>query len=176
MNHISKIVLKFLSILSIIGQIIFSLGCLAIITAAITVFFVKGEAISELYKYILEPNNINKFELFTSCLVAIFITISITLILHFLKRIVDNIYQGKYFVKSNLSSIKAVLIYSIAFTLGNVLSMLLFSNKSGNNISTVFANSWSQILAYVVFVAIIYTLYLIFKYGVALQDDSNNVI
>ena len=43
-------------------------------------------------------------------------------------------------------------------------------------VSNIFANSWSQIGIYVIFIAILYTIYLVFKYGVELHNDANTVI
>lgn len=43
-------------------------------------------------------------------------------------------------------------------------------------VSNIFANSWSQIGIYVIFIAILYTIYFVFKYGVELQNDANTVI
>lgn len=176
MNYISKVTLKFLSILTIIFQVIFSLAGLAIIFASIMMLFVTGESKHELYTYILGPNHITKAVLLFSCLVALLIIVSLFLILHSLRQILNNIYQKKYFIESNLTNIKRTLIYSSIFIIGNILSMFTFSNLHNKNISNIFANSWGQILIYIVFLAIIYTIYLIFKYGVDLQKDSDNVI
>lgn len=62
------------------------------------------------------------------------------------------------------------------FILGNIVSMLFFSYSNGRNLSAIFSNSWGQIVSYLILLAIIYMLYLVFKYGYELQHDSDTVI
>ncbi|HLQ87479.1 MAG TPA: hypothetical protein VK109_03085, partial [Enterococcus sp.] len=102
MQYISKAFLKLLSLLIVVVQLFLLLGSIAVVIASGAMFFVNGEAKYELYKYVLGPNNITIPMLLFSCLVALIIVISLILILHSLRKIINNIYSEDYFVESNL--------------------------------------------------------------------------
>lgn len=176
MKNLNSLVLKGLSILTIIAQTLFTLGVISVVFAAIMMFIVSGNDKSEFYRYVLEPGNLTKGSLVLGCINAVIIFICLIITMSSLRKIVNNINQGNFFVQSNLTNIKIMLISIIIFTAANIISMLIFANGTGRSISNIFANSWSQIGVYVIFLAILYTVYLVFKYGVDLQKDSNTVI
>lgn len=176
MKNLNSLVLKGLSILTIIAQTLFTLGVISVVFAAIMMFIVSRNDKSEFYRYVLEPGNLTKGSLVLGCINAVIIFICLIITMSSLRKIVNNINQGNFFVQSNLTNIKIMLISIIIFTTANIISMLIFANGTGRSISNIFANSWSQIGVYVIFLAILYTVYLVFKYGVDLQKDSNTVI
>lgn len=176
MKNLNSLVLKGLSILTIIAQTLFTLGVISVVFAAIMMFIVSGNDKSEFYRYVLEPGNLTKGSLVLGCINAVIIFICLIITMSSLRKIVNNINQRNFFVQSNLTNIKIMLISIIIFTAANIISMFIFANGTGRSISNIFANSWSQIGVYVIFLAILYTVYLVFKYGVDLQKDSNTVI
>ena len=176
MKYVTKIVLKSLSILTMIAQVVFGLAGIAVILAMGLMFFVQGEAKADMYKYVLQPENLTKFTLFISCLVALVIFACLIITMRSLHKVLNNIDKKDYFVEANLINIKIMTISMLTFTGANIISILMFANGHGKSVSSAFANSWSQIAIYAIFVAILYTIYLIFKYGVELQNDSNTVI
>ncbi|PMD69815.1 DUF2975 domain-containing protein [Companilactobacillus nuruki] len=176
MKSLNSLVLKGLSILTIIAQTLFTLGGISVVFAAIMMFIVSGNDKSEFYRYVLEPGNLTKGSLVLGCINAVIIFICLIITMSSLRKIVNNINQRNFFVQSNLTNIKIMLISIIIFTAANIISMFIFANGTGRSISNIFANSWSQIGVYVIFLAILYTVYLVFKYGVDLQKDSNTVI
>src|SRR5699024_11614932 len=115
MQYISKAFLKLLSLLIVVVQLFLLLGSIAVVIASGAMFFVNGEAKHELYKYVLGPNNITIPMLLFSCLVALIIVISLILILHSLRKIINNIYSEDYFVESNLINVRKILIYALVF-------------------------------------------------------------
>lgn len=176
MKSLNSLVLKGLSILTIIAQTLFTLGGISVVFAAIMMFIVSGNDKSDFYRYVLEPGNLTKGSLVLGCINAVIIFICLIITMSSLRKIVNNINQRNFFVQSNLTNIKIMLISIIIFTAANIISMFIFANGTGRSISNIFANSWSQIGVYVIFLAILYTVYLVFKYGVDLQKDSNTVI
>jgi len=176
MKFLTNLILKMLSILTVIGQIIFSLGGIAVIFASIMMFVISGDDKSDFSKYVLEAGNLTKGTLLAGCANAAVIFVCLVIIMRSLRNVVNNIERNNFFVETNLTNIKIMLISFVVFTVANVVSMFIFANRNGRMISGVFSNSWSQIGIYVIFMAILYTIYLVFKYGVELQKDSNTVI
>lgn len=70
---------------------------------------------------------------------------------------------------NNMKSITNLILKLLSVL--TIVAQVIFSL-----VSNIFANSWSQIGIYVIFIAILYTIYLVFKYGVELQNDANTVI
>jgi len=139
-------------------------------------FVVSGNEKSDFYKYILIPGKLTKSTLVLGCMNALIIFISLIITMRSLRRVINNIKQNDFFVVSNLTNIRTMFISVFVITIANIISMFIFSNGNGRSISGVFVNSWSQIGMYFIFMAILYTIYLVFKYGVKLQEDSNTVI
>lgn len=176
MKNITNLILKVLSLLTIIAQVIFSLGGIGVIFATIMMFVISGDDKNDFYKYVLEPGNLTRGNLVLGCLNALIIFICLIITMRSLRKVVNNINSQNFFVQSNLVNIKIMLASVSVFTAANIISMFIFGNSHGQAISNVFANSWSQIGIYVIFIAILYTIYIVFKYGVKLQDDANTVI
>lgn len=176
MKGITNLILKLLSILTIVAQVIFSLGGIGVVFAAIMMFIVSGNNKSDFYKYVLEPGNLTRGNLLLGCLNALIIFICLIITMTSLRKVINNINAQKFFVQANLTNVKIMLGSVSIFTVANIISMYIFANNHGRAISDIFANSWSQIGIYVIFIAILYTIYLVFKYGVELQDDVNTVI
>lgn len=176
MEKLSNLILKVLSILTVVAQIFCGIAGASVIFANVAVLFVSGEAATELKKYVLQPSNLSKGMLELSGLNALLILVSIIFALHALRKIINNIAQSDFFVESNVNNMKLMMGSVVIFILGNVLSMMFFSFGNGRNLSSIFSNSWGQIGSYLILLAIIYMLYLVFKYGFELQHDSDTVI
>lgn len=176
MKYLTKFVLKAVSILTIVAEVIFSLGTLGVIFSTIMMFIISGSDKEDFNKYILSSGNLTKGTLLLAGINAIVIFASLIITMHSLRRVVDNISNKQFFVASNLLNIKKMLISVSIVTLCNIFSMFFFASAHVSSLSGVFSNSWSQIGIYIIFVAILYTIYLVFKYGFELQEDSNTVI
>lgn len=176
MKTITNLILRSVSFLTIVAQIIFSLGGIAVIFATISMFLISGNDKSDFYKYVLKPENLTKGSLLLGGLNAIIIFSCLIVTMIFLRKVVNNINNNDFFVQANLTNIKIMLIAVSVLILANIVSMFIFANGNGRSISNVFANSWSQVGICVIFMAILYTIYIVFKYGVKLQEDSNTVI
>lgn len=176
MKKLSDLILKVLSILTVVAQVFCWIAMAGLIFANIMVFFVSGEAKTELNKYVLEPSHLSQGMLQLSGINALIILVSIVFALRALKKIIDNIALRDFFVKENVDKMKWILGSVSVFILGNIVSMLFFSYSNARNLSAIFSNSWGQIVSYLILLAIIYMLYLVFKYGYELQHDSDTVI
>ncbi|HIY93052.1 DUF2975 domain-containing protein [Companilactobacillus sp. HBUAS56275] len=176
MKKLSSLILKVLSILTVIAQVFCGIAAVSVIFANVAVFFVSGEAATELKKYVLQPTNLSKGMLELSGLNALLILVSIMFALYALRKIINNIAQNDFFVEANVVNMKLMMGSVGIFILGNVFSMIFFSYGNGRNLSSVFSNSWGQVGSYLILLAIIYMLYLVFKYGFELQHDSDTVI
>lgn len=176
MKNITNFILKLISVLTVVAQVIFSIASIMLVFATVMMFFISGETQSDFDKYMLQPQNLTKMSLVMGCLLALIILISLMVTMRSLRKVINNISQKNFFVQINLNNIKIMLISVSIFTLSNIGSMFMFASAHATSISSVFANSWGQIGIYVIFIAILYTIYLVFKYGVELQNDSNTVI
>ena len=178
MNLFTKAVLKFLSIVSLIAQVLCGIAGSMLLFATVALLLVPNDVKKQLLQYLQLNTNINQIGLFIvlSSLVALGIIACLFIIMHALRKMIGNIYKKDYFVPQNLTYLKTILISITCFTLLQLLSQVFFAKLHAYNVSNVFSDSSSGFLGNILLIAIVYTLYVVFKYGISLQDDSNNVI
>ncbi|MBD3109610.1 DUF2975 domain-containing protein [Bacillus sp. AGMB 02131] len=175
MNLFTQTVLKFLSITSLIAQFFCAFAGLMLIFATGAVLLVPEGVKKQLLQYV-ELNNPSVWSLVLSCLVALTIIACLFIIMYALRKMIGNIYVQDFFVPQNLTYLKLILIAITSFTILQFISQLFFAKLHAYNVSTVFSDSSPGLLGNILLLAIVYTLYVVFKYGISLQDDSNNVI
>ena len=178
MNLFTKIVLKFLSIASLIAQIFCGFAGIMLVFATVALFFVP-EGIKKDMLQLLELNsktNISVLFVILSCLAALAIISCLFIIMFALYKIIGNIYEQDFFVSKNLKYLKLILIAITSFTILQFISQLFFAKLHVYDVSSVFSNTSPGFLGNILILAIVYTLYVVFKYGISLQDDSNKVI
>lgn len=178
MNLFTKTILKFLSVVSLIAQVLCAFAGLMLLFASVALLLVPSEIKKQLLQYTdLNSNtNLSVWSLVFSCLVAIAIITSLFIIAYALRKIIGNIYNQHYFVSQNLKYLKLILISITSFTILQFISQLFFTQMHSYNVSSVFSDSSPGLLGNILLLAIVYTIYVIFKYGISLQDDSNNMI
>ena len=175
MNLFTKTVLKFLSIASLIAQCFCAFAGLMLIIATGALFFIPKGTKDQLIQYLELNANISVWFLLFSCLVALAIIFCLFIIMYALYKMIGNIYGQDYFVSQNLTYLKLILIAITSFTILQFISQLFFAKLHVNNAS-ILTNSSPGLIGNILILAIVYTLYVVFKYGIYLQEDSNNVI
>ncbi|AUX16537.1 hypothetical protein AB283_09300 [Lactobacillus amylovorus] len=105
-------------------------------------------------------------------------------ICHYARSIVKNIKQDVYFAIDNLKLLKKLLIsvavyvvvsiiyYVMAFC--NYATLTAMSKHSSNTASSMFYSS--GVAGGLLFLAVIYVVYLVFKYGMKVQEDADSII
>ncbi|MEK4093053.1 MULTISPECIES: DUF2975 domain-containing protein [unclassified Viridibacillus] len=178
MNLFTKTVLKFLSVISLIGQVLCAFAGLMLLFASVALLLVPNGVKKQLLQYVdLNSNtNLSVWFLVLSCLVALAIIACLFIILYALRKIIGNIYEQHFFVSRNLKYLKLILISITSFTVLDFISQLLFAQVHAYNVSNIFSDSWPSLIGNILLLSIVYTLYVVLKYGISLQDDSNNVI
>ncbi|KRG12257.1 DUF2975 domain-containing protein [Lederbergia galactosidilytica] len=178
MNLFTKTVLKSLSIVSIIAQVLFAFAGLMLLFASGALLFVSKGLKTQLLQYtdLYSNTNLSVWFLVLSCLVALAIIACLFIIMYALNKMIGNIYEQHYFVSQNLKYLKLILISISSFTVLQFISQLFFAQAHAYNVSHIFSESWPSLLGCILLLAIVYTIYVVFKYGISLQDDSNNVI
>ncbi|MGF9976814.1 DUF2975 domain-containing protein [Viridibacillus arvi] len=178
MNLFTKTVLKFLSIMSLIAQVLCAFAGLMLLFASGALLLVPNGVKKQLLQYTdLNSNtNLSVWFLVLSCLVALAIIACLFIIMYALHKIIGNIHKQHFFVSRNLTYLKLILISITSFTVLNFISKLLFAQVHAYNVSVIFPDSWPSLIGNVLLLSIVYMLYLVFKYGISLQDDFNNVI
>lgn len=178
MNLFTKTVLKFLSIMSLIAQFLCAFAGLMLLFAAGALLLVPNGVKKQLLQYVDLNSNTNPsvWFLVLSCLVALAIIACLFIIMYALHKMIGNIYAQDFFVSQNLTYLKLILIAITSFTILQFISQLFFAKLHAYNVSNIFSNSSPGLMGNILLLAIVYTLYVVFKYGISLQDDSNNVI
>ncbi|MGG4266184.1 DUF2975 domain-containing protein [Peribacillus simplex] len=178
MNLFTNTVLKFLSIVSLIAQVLCAFAGLMLLFAAGALLLVPNGVKKQLLQYVTVNSNTNPsvWFLVLSCLVALAIIACLFIIMYALHKMIGNIYEQDFFVSQNLTYLKLILISITSFTILQFISQLFFAKLHAYNVSDIFSDSSPGLIGNILLLAIIYTLYVVFKYGISLQDDSNNVI
>ncbi|MFJ8261083.1 DUF2975 domain-containing protein [Rummeliibacillus sp. NPDC094406] len=163
--------------MSLIAQVLCAFAGLILLFASGALLLVPNGAKKQLLQYADLNSNTNLTVWFlVSFLLALAIIACLFIITYALHKIIGNIYKQHFFVSRNLKYLKLILISITSFTVLNFISKLLFAQIHAYNVSDVFPDSWPSLIGNILLLSIVYTLYVVFKYGVSLQDDSNNVI
>lgn len=172
----TKFILNFLSIITLIAQFICGLIGFLLIFASIALLFISTELQHKLLTSMNTSSNITIWGLLVTCMIAIAIIICLFIIANALSKIIKNIYKQHYFVTQNLKYLKFILISIICFTLLQFISQMFFTDLSLHNVSSIFSDSSPGLFGNILLIAIVYTVYVTFKYGIYLQEESNHVI
>lgn len=176
MNLFTKTVLKFLSIVSLIAQVLFAFAGIILLFASGALLLVSKGVKKQLLQFADLNTNLSVWFLVLSCLVALAVITCLFIIMYAIYKMIGNIYKQHFFVSQNLTYLKLILISITSFTILQLISQLFFAQVHVYNVSDVFSDSSPSLIGNILLLAIIYTLYVVFKYGISLQDDSNNVI
>ncbi|WP_235178980.1 DUF2975 domain-containing protein [Bacillus cihuensis] len=164
--------------MSLIAQVLCAFVGLVLLFASGSLLLVPTGVKKQLLQYAdLNSNtNLSVWFLVLSCFVALAIITCLFIIMYALHKIIGNIYEQHFFVSRNLIYLKLILISITSFTVLNFISQLLFAQVHVYNVSDIFPDSRPSLIGNILLLSIVYTFYVVLKYGISLQDDSNNVI
>lgn len=105
------------------------------------------------------------------------IMMSVAAFCRYARLIVKNIKQEVYFADSNLNLLKKLLISVAGYTIISIIDYIIFIThrtwfaKSSNNVLYP-----SGVTTGLLFLAVLYVVYLVFKYGMKVQEDADSII
>lgn len=174
MKRINNLVLTVIkSVLNIILCILV-FGGIALVFSAIALLTNIAGVRSELM--INLPNQTPSLLIVLSWISAIVILLALSMIVVSVKRIVMNIKATKYFVTDNVQQLYWIMISFLVFIITKICSNIIFSLIHTTNVSDLFDISWINIGVYLLIMTFLYVIYLVFDYGVKLQEDSDGFI
>ncbi|WP_281165255.1 DUF2975 domain-containing protein [Liquorilactobacillus sicerae] len=172
--------LKVLALVTIIAQwfFFFCIGAILLAGTIITIanYTELGAGIEQDITKELPNSSLSLSGLLLILLGAILICLSLALIMHYLHLLIANIKESKFFTKSNLNLIKKILFVMLAGTVIQWTANFLVDKYLSANTTDIFSSSFGNTLGSPVTLAAIYVIYLVFKYGLALQEESDKVI
>ena len=110
-------------------------------------------------------------------LLMILMSIAAFLICRYARLIVKNIKQEVYFADSNLNLLKKLLISVAGYTIISIIDFIMLMThrawfiKYANNVLYP-----SGVTTGLLFLAVLYVVYLVFKYGMKVQEDADSII
>ncbi|BDR57116.1 DUF2975 domain-containing protein [Xylocopilactobacillus apis] len=177
-KKINSILLSFLEIVTYIFSGIFAIATVGLIVIGLEKIFRVGtlykEFISDFISKSVDPG-IKSTSMFSVLVLLISILVSIIIFFEitvFIRRIVKNLKHEIYFNFDNLKNIRWIMYSAAFFLILDVLSKIVFDIVHLN----IFYTSWSEIFVSALVFLGIYVIYLVFKRGVELQEDSDSLI
>ena len=107
----------------------------------------------------------------------IMMSVAAFLICRYARLIVKNIKQEVYFADSNLNLLKKLLISVAGYTIISIVDFIMLMThrawfiKNANNVLYP-----SGVTTGLLFLAVLYVVYLVFKYGMKVQEDADSII
>lgn len=181
-----KFVLNALNILGLIGEIYTMFWVvIAVIGSGFIIFVLNPEARNQFSAGFVKAatdmgHNPHIVPLFLMSFALGFIEyLVIFFLIRYARLLVKNLKNEIYFAKENLALLKKLLISTGVYAILEVIGLLLASNLypmlKNVKINPLLVNPFPSFTA-VLFLAIFYVVYLVFKYGLQLQEDSNSII
>ena len=107
----------------------------------------------------------------------IMMSVAAFLICRYARLIVKNIKQEVYFADSNLNLLKKLLISVAGYTIISIVDFIMLMTHRAGFIK--YANNVlypSGVTTGLLFLAVLYVVYLVFKYGMKVQEDADSII
>ena len=110
-------------------------------------------------------------------LLMIMMSITAFLICRYARLIIKNIKQEVYFAISNSNLLKKLLISVAGYTIFLIVDFIMLMThrawfiKYSNNVLYP-----SSVTTGLLFLAVLYVVYLVFKYGIKIQEDADSII
>lgn len=181
-----KFVLNALNILGWIGEIFSILMIVLIAIESTIVAFaahnpeirreMSAGAMSAVKEMGVDPHII---QIFIAMVVLGFIDFFVIFFLiRYARLLVKNLKNEIYFAKENMALLKKLLISMVIYVVLEIIGLGLVTYMSPM-VKNVKINSFvnpTPVFTAILFLAIFYIVYLVFKYGMQLQEDSNSII
>lgn len=171
MNRTTTAILQILVVISYIGQLltaVLAIGVAAIggLTAVSSTFrqWAFHYANLTMTGDLIAKNIVN-------CVFALLMIIPIFLVIGAIRKLIANIERRAFFVSENLHLLRTILIEATVFAVANILDATMANGfQSANYFLPVYGIYSLSLLG------VLYVIYLVFKYGLLLQDDANQII
>ena len=183
MNVRTKFSLKFLSVLSLIAQIVFVLVAILLVFCGVTMFipFIRDEVGGN---FTLGTKTINMngpltgdiYMLVGLLFLALIVLGVLFLIAGALKKLLGNIERQQFFTVNNLYYLRRILIYIWSGIILQVI-FIIISSVWGvyGNMGSLFSDL-GYLLASFAFLAVFYTSYTLIKNGTELKNENNSFV
>lgn len=184
MNRSTKTIITILTAIFLIVQIILGMAFIFLIFGALAIFFSGSlkSNIAESFSYGPAANQLSlsfltQRQFMLLILLVVFLVLIGTIFLfQYLRTLLQNLNKGEVFSDYNLKYIRRVmLIYLIGGILNFIFEILSISYTSSSTLSGT-GNLVLGLFQVFMMTAGIYTLYFVFKYGIALKKDSETII
>ena len=177
-----KFILNLLTVLAWIYQIICVIGIIMwIVMGGAILFGIRNPDFRAGFEgsMYVKGVSVNSYVevLIVMLLLMILMSIAAFLICRYARLIVKNIKQEVYFADSNLNLLKKLLISVAGYTVISIIDYIIFIThrtwfaKSSNNVLYP-----SGVTTGLLFLAVLYVVYLVFKYGMKVQEDADSII
>jgi hypothetical protein len=110
------------------------------------------------------------------CIAALVIVAGYAVLFKALHTILVNMTTGQYFVQLNLLAMKRILVVSVIQLAVQIASFFVNATMSIQDVGWLFHSTPSQFFGEAVLIVIFYVVWLVFKYGLVVQEDSDSMI
>jgi hypothetical protein len=177
-SKIDKIILQLLAVVIRVVEWIFFIASTFTLLGGVLFFVVSNIPNKEIQhdiQYSL-TENFSPTWIFLSLVLGAIILFCFGLAMRYTNIIINNLANSIFFTIINLNSIKKILYVLLLASITQWIANILFLNFNLQNVSDIFSRSFGGLLGSPVMLIIIYVIYLVFKYGLSLQEDSDKVI
>lgn len=173
MNKINHVILNLLIGISWIGQILAGLLNFFIFSI-VFLLFISSKFRMWAFNYGGIPLSASSFlGVVANCIVAIIMIFSIFLIINYIRNIILNVKNENFFVVQNAKSIQSILKQIVVFTVFNFIDSLISSHFDMTGLLTGFSvNTFYSLVV----LGLVYVIFLVFKYGIIIQDETDHFI
>ncbi|QQP28367.1 DUF2975 domain-containing protein [Lactobacillus ultunensis] len=179
-----KFILNLLTVLAWIYQIVCVLGLIIFVPVFVMMFFIKSNPdFREGFMSTFNTHGASSIDqiilvMEITFFLLIVVTITTFLICCYARLIIKNIKREIYFAADNLQLLRKLLITVGVYTVCSVIEYVLllthrtcFSTYTTNDM--IYPGSITNGL---LFLAVFYVVYLVFKYGMKIQEDADSII
>ncbi|WP_276804217.1 DUF2975 domain-containing protein [Lactobacillus hominis] len=172
-----KFVLGILTVFAWIFEILFGIG--AVLSVILAIMSLIPNIQTSILKQISSTNNVSGIIFITFCalLLSALMCIAICWSINSIRLVIENINDDVYFDRSNLNLLRSTLVGLSIFTISDFIESCLmaiarYNLKGRTTLNLDFSNAVYSLII----LGIIYVIYLVFKNGLKLQEESNKII
>lgn len=173
-NHMRNSILSLIKFITWIVEIICIFGIIALVIIDGFILF-HGNSFVSSTGITGMGNNLSLIILSVLLEAVLFGTVAYSV--RYIRLVIENIKRKIYFNHANLKLIKSTLISVGVFTVVSIVESIVigFANANVSSVYSLKFNFTDAMFSLVV-LGILYVIYLVFKNGLALQDDQNHII
>lgn len=164
--NVVKVLCVFVAVCIVIGSVI--IGGIGLVPGFDKMLLANAQVSSTLFSHL--------GLLFVDCIAALVIVIGYVFLFKALHTILANMRTGQCFVQPNLRAMKRILVVSVIQLAVQVASFFVNATMSIHDVGWLFHTTPAQFFGEAVLIVIFYVVWLVFKYGLVVQEDSDSVI